>query len=75
MPDRHRYDPNQPRVPAGDPDGGQWTSSGYGGMHDIRAELSRSAFFQLALQQLHRLRAQEEPHVQTARLDVRRSRT
>lgn len=24
----HRYDPNQPRVPAGDPDGGQWTSKG-----------------------------------------------
>lgn len=21
-----KYDPNQPRVPAGDPDGGQWTS-------------------------------------------------
>lgn len=25
-----KYDPNQPRVPAGNPDGGQWTS-GYGG--------------------------------------------
>jgi hypothetical protein len=24
----HHYDPNQPRVPAGDPDGGQWTDSG-----------------------------------------------
>lgn len=27
---RHGYDPNQPRVPAGHPDGGQWTS----GEHD-----------------------------------------
>lgn len=24
---RHGYDPNQPRVPAGNPDGGQWTST------------------------------------------------
>lgn len=24
----HRYDPNQPRAPAGHPDGGQWTSKG-----------------------------------------------
>jgi hypothetical protein len=26
-----KYDPNQPRVPAGNPDGGQWTSEGGGG--------------------------------------------
>jgi hypothetical protein len=26
-----RYDPDQPRVPAGSPDGGQWTSGGGGG--------------------------------------------
>jgi hypothetical protein len=26
-----KYDPNQPRVPAGNPDGGQWTSWGGGG--------------------------------------------
>ena len=26
-----RYDPDQPRVPAGDPEGGQWTSGGGGG--------------------------------------------
>ena len=25
---RAKYDPNQPRVPAGNPDGGQWTSGG-----------------------------------------------
>lgn len=25
---RHGYDPNQPRVPAGNPDGGQWTDTG-----------------------------------------------
>jgi hypothetical protein len=25
---RNGYDPNQPRVPAGNPDGGQWTSTG-----------------------------------------------
>jgi hypothetical protein len=24
----HKYDPSQPRVPAGDPRGGQWTSTG-----------------------------------------------
>jgi hypothetical protein len=28
MPFRYHYDPNQPRVPAGDHDGGQWTSGG-----------------------------------------------
>jgi hypothetical protein len=27
-PHRHRYDPNQPRVPAGHSNGGQWTSKG-----------------------------------------------
>lgn len=26
-----KYDPNQPRVPAGNPDGGQWTGGGGGG--------------------------------------------
>lgn len=30
--DRHGYDANQPRVPAGHPDGGQWTSGGRGSM-------------------------------------------
>jgi hypothetical protein len=25
------FDPNQPRVPAGNPDGGQWTGGGEGG--------------------------------------------
>ena len=29
MPYRHHYDPNQPRVPAGEHDGGQWTREGY----------------------------------------------
>ena len=24
----YKYDPNQPRVPAGNPDGGQWTDEG-----------------------------------------------
>jgi hypothetical protein len=28
---RHKYDPDQPRVPAGSPQGGQWTSGGGGG--------------------------------------------
>jgi hypothetical protein len=27
---RPKFDPNQPRVPAGNPDGGQWTSTGSG---------------------------------------------
>jgi hypothetical protein len=27
---RRKYDPNQPRVPAGNPDGGRWTSEGGG---------------------------------------------
>jgi phage portal protein BeeE len=26
-----KYDPNQPRVPGGSPDGGQWTGGGEGG--------------------------------------------
>lgn len=25
-----KYDPNQPRIPAGNPDGGQWTETGAG---------------------------------------------
>jgi hypothetical protein len=31
------FDPNQPRVPTGNPDGGQWTNLG---RHDIRVELA-----------------------------------
>lgn len=30
MPEAPHYDPNQPRVPRGQPDGGQWTDSGNG---------------------------------------------
>ena len=33
-----RYNPNQPRVPAGSPDGGQWTN---GTRDDIAASLGR----------------------------------
>jgi len=29
MPYRNHYDPNQPRVPAGQHDGGQWTGGGH----------------------------------------------
>jgi hypothetical protein len=35
---RSHYDPSQPRVPRGHPDGGQWTSGGYGLLSDL-AEL------------------------------------
>lgn len=31
------FDPNQPRVPAGHPDGGQWTDAGGGGTGDATA--------------------------------------
>ncbi len=30
----YKFNPNQPRVPAGSPDGGQWTSGGGGGGND-----------------------------------------
>jgi hypothetical protein len=32
---RAKYDPNQPRVPAGNPDGGRWTEAGTNGGIDI----------------------------------------
>jgi hypothetical protein len=35
---RHGYDPNQPRIPQGHPDGGQWTSTGRGGGIQVAAE-------------------------------------
>ena len=34
---RSHYDPNQPRVPAGNPDGGQWTSEGRGSFGIVAA--------------------------------------
>jgi hypothetical protein len=37
------YDPNQPRVPAGNPDGGQWTSGGGIGTPGPRAQRIRIA--------------------------------
>jgi hypothetical protein len=33
---RHKYSPDQPRVPAGNRDGGQWTSGGGAGRNDPR---------------------------------------
>jgi hypothetical protein len=34
---RKGYDPNQPRVPAGDPRGGQWTAAGGGAIQNVIA--------------------------------------
>lgn len=40
-----KYDPNQPRVPAGNPDGGQWTSiGGEGGDSESFEDLVQPAF-------------------------------
>lgn len=40
-----KYDPNQPRVPAGNPDGGQWTSTGgEGGNSESFEDLVQSVF-------------------------------
>lgn len=40
---RLKYDPNQPRVPAGDPRGGQWTSAGGGSSQvQVRAMYDRA---------------------------------
>lgn len=36
-PSRSHYDPNQPRVPRGHPDGGQWTSGGYRPLSELAA--------------------------------------
>jgi hypothetical protein len=45
MPYRYRYDPNQPRVPAGHSDGGQWTDTGAGkhawSMTDVSGQARR----------------------------------
>jgi hypothetical protein len=35
-----KYSPDQPRVPAGNPDGGQWTADGNGGEESLTTELS-----------------------------------
>jgi hypothetical protein len=37
------YDPNQPRVPAGNPDGGQWTSGTSGQKESIKPALTFAA--------------------------------
>jgi hypothetical protein len=39
---RKRYDPSQPRVPAGHSDGGQWTSGGGGGAANRQSEEART---------------------------------
>ncbi len=38
-----KYDPNEPRVPAGNPTGGQWTSGSAPGVVEIEAELNKQA--------------------------------
>lgn len=48
---RDRYDPNQPRVPAGNAKGGQWTSGGYrggGSDRDARVNVASRDAAQLA---------------------------
>jgi len=42
-PHRRGYDPNQPRVPAGHPDGGQWTDDNRWTDDDLRADHERWA--------------------------------
>jgi len=37
-----KYDPDQPRVPAGNPDGGQWTDAGAGGSGGSSGSVSSS---------------------------------
>ena len=37
---RAKFDPNQPRVPAGNPDGGEWTGTGGGGTPGSASRLS-----------------------------------
>lgn len=66
---RKQYNPNQPRVPAGNSDGGQWTSGGGGGG-------PRSEYAQLRPRRLpvgHRIiggRAHAVTPAQEARLDI-----
>jgi hypothetical protein len=36
--DTRKFNPNQPRVPAGNPDGGQWTSGGNGSEESVTSE-------------------------------------
>jgi hypothetical protein len=54
----YRYDPNQPRVPAGHSDGGQWTDGNSGGERHLRTERPTSPLFELSLQEFQRHGAQ-----------------
>ena len=45
---RSHYDPNQPRVPAGEPGAGRWTDAGGGENGDIRENISRDRTSQAA---------------------------
>lgn len=44
----HGYDPNQPRVPAGHSDGGQWTDTGGSGAGSRRIDTSEQPLVQQA---------------------------
>jgi hypothetical protein len=67
---RKQYNPNQPRVPAGDPEGGRWTGGGSSGVGP------RSEYAQLIPRRLpggYRIiagRAYEATPAQEARLDI-----
>jgi len=63
---RHGYDPNQPRVPPGNPDGGQWTDTGRGTGVQIAAEdkplpKSLKLLFELAKQAIKVYRSENWP--------------
>jgi len=53
---RSHFNPNQPRVPAGNPDGGQWTATGGGlGTRLAAADKPRPGRFALVLEVIKRL--------------------
>ncbi len=45
---RHGYNPNQPRVPGGQPDGGQWTNTGHGWHRQSLADREANQRFSLS---------------------------
>lgn len=68
-----RFNPNQPRVPAGDPDGGQWTGGGGGG-DASRVEFVSGRSRQGSSSRVIRGRVYETTPAQEVRLDVSAAR-
>lgn len=62
----HKYDPSQPRVPAGSPEGGRWTNSGGAGKVVLPDDVTRTEYVDAGLWKARGYRSEAPVYVREA---------